>query len=250
MPLIRDRALVLQAFPYSDTSKILRLFCVDHGLRSVIAKGAQRSKSRFGGLLEPFTEGEAQFYLREGRDLHTLSDFDLLRSRQALGRNLAAFSGASLIAELVLRFGTEEPHPELFHAAVDALDRLAGAPAADVVHTALAAVWEVVGLLGYQPELESCVHCGRQLDPEEAVRVDVEAGGAACTRCRPSGRVVDAASRREALLMSRGQRLSAPPADAGLHRALLRAFLATHLSPGHPLRSLDLFVQEIGHDPR
>lgn len=246
MPLITARTLVLQAFPYSDTSKILRLYCRDHGLRSVIAKGAQRPKSRFGGLLEPFTEGDAHFYLREGRDLHTLSGFDLLRSRQALGRNLTAFAGGSLVAELVLRFATEEPHPQLYETIVSVLDRLAeGAPEV-LVPVALAGVWEVVSLLGYHPEMESCVHCGRPLGDREAARMDVEAGGAACVACRPRGRVVDAASRLEVLAMSRGEQLLAPPADRGLHRALVRAFLATHLVPGSPLRSLDLFIEQLG----
>lgn len=245
MPLISAHALVLQGFPYGDTSKILRLYCRDQGLRSVIAKGAQRPRSRYGGLLEPFTEGMAQFYLKEGRDLHTLGGFDLLRSRQALGRDLGAFAGASLVAELLLRFGTEEPHPQLFEAAVAALDRLAAAPPGDVPPLALGAVWEVVSLLGYQPELESCVHCGRALDPGEAARIDIDAGGASCTRCRPSGRVVDPGSRREVLAMCQGERLAAPPGDLALHRALFRAFVASHLAPGHPLRSLDLFIEHL-----
>ena len=90
---------------------MLRLFTLEHGVRSVMAKGALRPKSRYGGVLEPFTEGTATFYLKEGRDLHTLSGFDLLRSRQALGRSLVGFAGASLLAEIVMRTGTEEAHP-------------------------------------------------------------------------------------------------------------------------------------------
>ena len=53
--LVEDRALILQAYPYGETSRILKLLCESHGLRTVIAKGARRPKSRFGGLLEPFT---------------------------------------------------------------------------------------------------------------------------------------------------------------------------------------------------
>lgn len=243
MPLIAQRALILQAFPYSDTSKILRLFCLDLGVRSVIAKGAQRAKSRYGGVLEPFTEGEAQFYLKEGRDLHTLSGFDLLRSRQALGRDLAAFAGASLMAELVLRFATEEPHPQLFHALTGALDRLAAAPTDAAAALALAGVWQVVAMLGFEPELQACVRCGGLLRPDEASRFDVEAGGVACTRCRPAGRVVNAETRQEVAQMIQGTGL--PPRDSnwGLHRALLRAFILTHLAHEHPLRSLELFAE-------
>lgn len=245
MPLVRTRALILQAFPYGDTSKILRLYTLEHGLRSVIAKGAQRPKSRYGGLLEPFTEGEAMFYIREGRDLHTLSGFDLLRSRQSLGRDLAAFAGASLLSELALRFGTEDPHPDLYIAITRSLDRTAAASPERMAGSVLSGVWEAIALLGYRPELAACVVCGRALSESEAVRFDVQAGGTACTGCRPAGRAVDPTTRAEVNRMVDGLDGEAPPTDPGLHRALLRVFLSTHLAAEQPLRSLEMFLQEV-----
>lgn len=237
---------MLQTFAYGDTSKILRLYTLELGLRSVIAKGALRPKSRYGGVLEPFTEGDADFYLRDGRDLHTLGGFDLVRSRQALGRDLTAFSGASLLAELVLRYSTEEPHPALYHAATGALDRIAGVEPGRGTGVVLGAAWEIIALLGYHPELDVCVGCGRPFAEDESSRFDVEAGGAACTRCRPSGRVVDAATRRQVAAMSRGAgEESGPLSDPALQRALLRAFIGAHLSGDHPLRSLDLFLEQV-----
>ena len=243
MALVTTRALVLQAFPYSETSKILRLYTLDQGLRSVIAKGAQRPKSRYGGLLEPFTEGTATFYLKEGRDLHTLSGFDLLRSRQALGRTLAGFAGASLLAELALRFTTEEPHPVFFETLAAAWDAIAAAgEGEEALRAALTGAWTLVSLLGFEPQTDVCVVCERPLVPIEPVRFDTLAGGVACTRCRPAGRVVDAASRAELSRMVRGYTPEAPLANPGLHRALLRAFLETHISEERPFRSLGLFL--------
>ena len=239
---VDDRALILQAFPYSDTSRILKLFCENHGICTVIAKGALRPRSRFGGLLEPFTEGQVQFRLKEGRDMHTLGGFDLLRSRQALGRNLVAFAGGSLVAELTLRFGTAEPDPELYHLVARELDLL-GEADGDAAAVALAAVWQIISQLGYEPRLEACVACGREITPDEATRFDVQAGGVACTGCRPEGRLVDAATRRELAAMGAGQPAAGDSSDWGVHRALLRAFVATHLSQEHPLRSLELFTE-------
>lgn len=245
MPLVRSHVVILQAFPYGDTSKILRLLSPELGMRSVIAKGAQRPKGRFGGLLEPFTEGEAHFFLREGRDLHTLSEFDLIRSRQALGRDLTAFAAASLLAELVIRSGTEEAQPELFSTLLDALERLASLPPERVAAEALSSVWEMVAQLGYHPELELCVGCGRTLSRDEAARFDVDAGGVACLHCRPTGRVVDAATRAELGRMCAGEPAPSSVGDSSLHRALLRVFLPTHLAHGSPLRSLPLLLEQI-----
>ena len=250
MALVTTRALVLQAFPYSETSKILRLYTWDHGLVSVIAKGALRPKSRYGGVLEPFTEGVATFYHRYGRDLHTLSGFDLVRSRQALGRSLTGFAGASLLAELVLRVGTEEAHPELYETLAAAWDAIAAAEGPEgALAAAMTGAWTLVSLLGYEPQTDHCIVCERPLAVAEPVRFDTTAGGVACTRCRPAGRVIDPASRRELHAMVRGTVPDAPLANPGLHRALVRAFLATHLQHDKPFRSLELFLDPVESDP-
>lgn len=243
MAQVDDRALILQAFPYSDTSRILKLFCENYGVRTVIAKGAMRPKSRFGGLLEPFTEGRVQFRLKDGREMHTLGGFDLIRSRQAIGRDLVAFAGASLLAELVLRFGTTEPDPGLFHLLVEALDGLGEVEAASAPALALGAVWRVISQLGFEPRLDACVVCGREIMPDEPSRFDVLAGGVACTLCRPEGRMVAAAVRDELAAMCAGAVETGVRSDWAVHRALLRAFVATHLSQEHPLRSLEFFTE-------
>jgi DNA repair protein RecO (recombination protein O) len=243
MALIRTRALVLQTFAYSETSKILRLLTGEFGVRSVIAKGAMRPRSRFGGLLEPFTEGEAQFYLKDGRELHTLAGFDLLRSRQSLGANLTAFAGASLLAEIVLRAATEEPHPELLPLLSAAFDRLIAAAAdSDPEPEIVAGVWRLIGALGYRPQVLRCSGCGCVLGPAEPSRFDVEGGASVCTRCRPAGRLIEAGTRADLARMIAGGEVPTL-GDASTHRALLRAFLAAHLAHDRPLRSLSLLLQ-------
>ena len=246
MALATTRALVLQAFPYSETSKVLRLYTLDHGLRSVLAKGALRPKSRYGGVLEPFTEGTATFYLKEGRDLHTLGGFDLLRSRQALGRSLVGFAGASLLAELVIRTATEEPHPALYATLVQAWDAVAQAAGpAEALARALAGAWGLVALLGFEPQAGACVHCGRALGDDEPARFDAAAGGVACTRCRPAGRVLDPGSRAELRRMLAGE-APAGVARPGTHGALLKAFLEAQLAHDRPFRSMELFLESAG----
>lgn len=211
----------------------------------MIAKGAQRPKSRFGGILESFTEGTAQIFLKEGRDLQTLSGFDLIRSRQSLGRDLIAFSGASLIAELVLRFATDEPQPQLFDTAIRALDDISSAEPGGVEATVISDVWVLVSQLGFRPQLERCVGCSAEVAEDEPVRFDVEGGGVTCLRCRPHGRILDPQSRRELLQMTDGTGSREPFTSPSLQRALVRVFLSSHLSRDYPLRSLDLFLQHL-----
>jgi DNA repair protein RecO (recombination protein O) len=243
MPQVRTPAIILHSFPYGDTSRILRVLTPDHGVRSLLAKGARAPKGRFGGILEPFTEGEALFNLREGRELLTLSGFSLVRSRQGIGRQLDRFAGASLLAEIVLRFATEEANPPLYSLVLGALDGLATDPP-DALTTSLTAVWSVVGILGFQPQLESCVRCGEDLPAGAHTRFDVDAGGVVCLRCKPEGRRVPPDVRAQVLAICSGREVEVPPGDRKTHGDLFHAFLAAHLMHGRPLRSLPLFLEQ------
>ncbi len=240
MPLVTLDAIILQAFPYSETSKILRLLTRTHGVRSAIAKGALRPKSKFGGVLEPFAEGSASFYLREGRELQTLSAFELLRGHQALGRNLLRFAGASLLAELIMRTGSEEAHPELYDGMREGLAHIEAAPESELEPVLLAEVWSLVALLGFAPALDECVGCGRAIAAGEDVSFDYAAGAVRCADCAAGapGRALPAHAREALERFLAGQATPAPPRTRA-HWALLRRFLFQHVIEGRELHSLD-----------
>src|SRR3978361_1459664 len=101
MGLHATQAIVLHAFDYLETSRILRLLTPDAGVQSVLARGARNSRKRFGGGLDLFAEGEVQLQTREGRDLHTLAGFDASKGRASVGENLSRFTAAAALAECV-----------------------------------------------------------------------------------------------------------------------------------------------------
>lgn len=236
---------MLQAFAFSETSKILRLFTRDHGLRSVIAKGALRPRSRFGGLLEPFSGGTAQFRVKPGVDLHTLAGWDLVRSRQALGRDLVAFAGASLLAEIVLRAGTEEAQPLVYQRLCDALDGLVQAAPSERETVVIASAWQLVSLLGFAPQTDHCVSCGRWIGPAEDARFDAHAGGVACPECRPSRRVLRAGPRQTLASMLARPDWTGEMGEPAVQRTLLRTFVDAQLGTERPLRSMELFLEQV-----
>ncbi|OYV64365.1 MAG: hypothetical protein B7Z72_13325, partial [Gemmatimonadetes bacterium 21-71-4] len=83
MPLLVSDAIVLHAFDYLESSRILRLATREGGVRSALARGARRSQRRFGSVLDLFAQGSAQLSTRPGRDLDTLAGFDVVASRVA-----------------------------------------------------------------------------------------------------------------------------------------------------------------------
>ena len=102
-PLTTD-AVVLHAFDYLESSRILKLVTRDAGVRSVLARGARKSKKRFGAALDLYAQGSAELQAKTGRDLDTLSAFDVTRARPHLASRMSRFTGASMIPELTLRF--------------------------------------------------------------------------------------------------------------------------------------------------
>lgn len=245
MALVTADAVVLQAFPYSETSKILRLLTAQHGVQSVIAKGARSRRSRYGGVLEPFTDGVATFYMKPNRELHTLREFELGRSRQALGRDLVRFGAASLLAEIVLRTASGQESPEVFHAVRSALADLETVPPAQLEAVALAHAWGLITTLGFGPALDHCVHCGGPL-PDRDLFFDYGAGGSLCGACgggAGTGRVLPARARLDLLAFAEGRVIELERTAA--HWQLLARFLTYHLVDAGALRSLDFLADAV-----
>src|SRR5215204_5138431 len=130
MPSLRTDAVVLHMFDYLETSRILRIATREAGVQSVLARGARRSKSRYGTALDLFASGTAEIFIKPGRDLHTLASFDVTRSRGQLAGDLDRFTAASAIVELAMRFATSESHSELYDALIVTLDSIAESPLA------------------------------------------------------------------------------------------------------------------------
>ncbi len=237
-------AVVLHAFDYLESSRIIKLLTRDLGLRSALARGARSSRKRFGAALDLFVQGTAELDLKPGRDLDTLSSFDVVRTRGAIGADLERFTGASAIAEMLLRFAQHDGDSDLFDVATNAFDRIASS-SGDAARTAtIAAAWRLLSVLGFAPSLEGCNECEREFTDEEAVLFSQSAGGAVCEQCASRARVgrkLPATARLRLLqwvsTADDGGALS--EIDARAHQRLLREFVIEHLSDGRPLKAFE-----------
>jgi DNA repair protein RecO (recombination protein O) len=250
MPLLATDAVVLHAFDYMETSRILRLLTRDAGVQSVLAKGARRAQRRYGSALDLFAEGAAQLYTKEGRDLHTMSAFDVTRARPELAMDLGRFTAAAAIAELTLRFAPrDDSHPALYDAVVTALDAVGRAEPERVRGVALAGAWRIVAELGFAPTLDRCASCDAEVPPEGAAMFSHPAGGVLCSRCArtvPGSRNLPAAARDTLRAWLAASPPGDPPDDAAgrAHQRLLREFLSEHLTDGRPMRAFDVWERE------
>lgn len=242
--LIATPAVVLHAFDYSETSRIVRLATRDAGVQSALARGAKRSRSRFGSAFGLFAEGVAQLHVKEGRDLQTLGAFDVTRVRPELGTDLGRFAGASAVAELVLRFGAEnEASESLFDALVSALDSIAAAEPSLATEAALGGAWHLVAQLGFAPSVDACGVCHTPVAASDDLPFSLAAGGVLCASCSSGdagGRLLPAAARACIEMWSNAGRVGTlDTRDARAHQRLLRQFLQRHVSDGRSLRAFD-----------
>ncbi len=244
MAVVTSPAIVLHAFDYLESSRILRFITRDAGLRSAVARGARKSRKRFGGGLDLFAQGAASFHTKPGRDLDTLTAFEDPRPRPGIAGGLERFTGAEAIAEIVLRFGAGHGDALLFDAVAGAFDALSLAPPADARAETLRGAWHVVATLGHAPIVDACAECGSGIDDAPALFAHA-AGGVLCPRCATlsaGGRKLPASARAAIAAWSAGAAASVPSDTEGrAHQRLLREFLEYHLHDGRSLQAYDLW---------
>jgi DNA repair protein RecO (recombination protein O) len=233
--------VVLHAFPYGETSKIVRLATPGHGVLSAIAKGAMRPRSPFGARLQVLSQGTAQVYLKHTRDLQTLAGFDVAAERGSLARDLERFAAASVVAELVLRCSPADPQPRVFAVLSAGLNRLSAAPVEDLGAVGLASIWWMISMLGFSPSLDRCARDGRPVERAPAP-FSVTDGGFLCHACaRGAGKRVPLDDRRALEGFVQGDGAAEPPltaARARAHRQLAVRFVRHHLAEGRDLKAL------------
>ena len=177
-------AVVLRSLRFSEADRILHLYTQDRGRVGAIAKGARKTRSRFGGRLEPLSHVE--LVLHEGRgELQTVTGASLVRSHAAV-RDDARRSAVGLVAaEAVLRlFPEQERNDRVFTALtrfLDLLDEVDGGPArAELDPLGLAFQLKLLWLAGYLPHVGSCAECGAA---EPITGYSPQSGGAVCADC-------------------------------------------------------------------
>src|SRR5687767_372145 len=183
MPALRTDAVVLHIFDYLETSRIVRIATRELGVQSVLARGARRSRSRYGSALDLFASGVAEVSTKPGRELHTLMSFDVQRARPRLAEDLGRFTGASALAELALRFSGEDTHPALFDTLVTSLDALDASAGGATIDVSLGSAWRIVGELGFAPSLDRCSSCEGPVPDQESAAFSHRAGGVVCAPC-------------------------------------------------------------------
>lgn len=233
--LYRATGVVLRTYKLAESDRIIVLLTEEHGKVRAVAKGVRKTKSKFGGRLEPMSH--IHLLLHEGRDLDIVNQVDTVESLAPLVVDLDHMTRGMSVLEAVDQMAMDrEPNPQLYRMLVGVLRTIAVSDSPLVVP---AFFWKLLALEGVRPELDVCVRCG---EAEPLVAFDMDHGGVLCRNCR-SGAPISA----EALALMRmilgGQMnaaLAAPTTQAS-HEVSNHATRAVEHHIERKLRSVAVF---------
>jgi DNA repair protein RecO (recombination protein O) len=177
--LYKITAVVLRQRKLGEADKILTLFTPNLGKVDAVAKGVRRPKSKLAGHVEPLTY--TTFLIAKGRELDIVTQAQALEVFLPLREELERTSRAFYVAELVDRFTPErqESYP-VFRLLLETLQRLATGSRLDIALRFFE--MRLLDCLGYRPQLEECVVCGKPLEAIDN-NWSAESGGVICPAC-------------------------------------------------------------------
>lgn len=179
MPTIADLAICIRHWDFSETSQTVSLFARTHGILRSLAKGSKREKGRFSGGIDLLAKGQIVAIIKPGRDLATLTDWDLVEVHWPLRQDLAAHRTGLYFADLIHHMVTDhDPHELLFDALEAALASLRVNDEPGREFAMLRFHWALLVETGYKPELAVDAESGRTLDDAEpTLAFNPRAGG-------------------------------------------------------------------------
>jgi DNA repair protein RecO (recombination protein O) len=221
---VKTQAVVLRSIRYGEADRIVHLYTADRGRIGAIAKGVRRSRSRFGGRLEPFFRLNLVLY--EGRsDLLTVTAAETVAGYGRLRSDGRALDSAARACDAVGRlFDTDEPHPAVFNLLCNEMALIDDDPARATHSNQLAFRLKLLLAAGLAPQLAACASCGAR---DHLTGFSGSAGGVVCSACEASSFPLDAAA-HEFLAAALGSPLAqAPDAPARALRQAERAIAET-----------------------
>ena len=182
----KTEAIVLRSFRLREADRIIHLYTSTHGRVGAVVKGVRRTKSRFGGRLEPFFRVRLVLYQGRG-ELDTVTQAEAIEWYPRLRTRGASLHAAGTACETVLRlFGEEAANPAAYNLLCRELQLLDADAGAAGAANLLVFRLKLLLAAGFVPELASCTACGAGIEHGGGLMFSAAAGGVVCADC-PSG---------------------------------------------------------------
>lgn len=192
MATYKAKSIVLKSYRLGESDKIIRLFSMEHGIISAVAKGACNFKSRFSGRLELFNIIDCE--ISTGRNLDVISQAEIIEVFRGISSDFFKFNISQIISEITLKTQSEgAPSTNIFRLLYVALREINKCSPDDNITLKKILVFFIakfLKIMGYVPLFDSCSICGRNIFAQETVpdqkgfMFSIKYGGAICHECR------------------------------------------------------------------
>lgn len=179
MATYKTKGIILKRHHYNEADRILTVLTRKKGKIRAIAKGVRKPLSKLGCHLEPFYE--VDFMLAEGRGMDTVTGAVVEKYFRNLHSDLMGMGRACKLGELINQLTDEhQEQTELFDLLSDCLGYLNDNSERQEVDSYFQV--NALSLLGYRPELFSCVNCRQEVLPD-VIYWSSQHGGVVCDNC-------------------------------------------------------------------
>ena len=113
--IVSTEAIIIKSVKYGDSSKLVTAYSRDYGKINLMAKGARKSKNKFGSCLEPLSNSYLSFYKKRNRDLYLLSSAEPERSLRKIRDSFDRLSVGMIMAESIIKGMQMEESSEDFY---------------------------------------------------------------------------------------------------------------------------------------
>lgn len=174
--LYKDEAVVLRTMRLGEADRIVTFLGRSEGKIRGVAKGIRKTKSRFGGRLEPFSRVSLVMW-RGKSDLDTVTQAGVIEPFRKVKEDLDRFALGEVMLEACDRVAQQnEASPQTFKLLVDGLQQLSAQSSPLVLAGFLL---RLSGVAGFAPSLDRCAECGAAAAWFSPIQ-----GGAVCPGCR------------------------------------------------------------------
>ncbi len=186
MTIVKTEAIVLRTIKFKESSKIVTFYTKELGRVGAIVKGARRANSKIGAALEPMSHVQILLYIKEGREVQTVGQCDLLHSCHHFAADLEKLSVGLSIIELVYDIAHEqEQNIPLFVLMTESLAVLN--QTSNSTSVLLFFMLKLAELLGFAPVFGNCHLCNneiiRQRNEDKCLMFNLQRGSPVCDNC-------------------------------------------------------------------
>ena len=184
-----ERGFTLYYYDAGVIDKIVYFFTEKRGVIAGIAKGAKKSKNRFGGNLEPMNEVEIILYEKKSSELPIIEKVNIISNNFSLFNNLDSFNYLLTMSDILIKL---TPHNisqqnlyRLLRAIIEGLKN--GMKGEKVFSYFLIWFLRIEGMLS---DFEVCSVCGKHRGEFEEFYISSDGSKVFCNNCKTGNSIL------------------------------------------------------------